>query len=390
MDNADTIHSSREELYDQVWSEPMVVLAQKYGISDVGLRKRCKKLNIPLPPQGYFLREKRVKENRPPLPPFQGDGVIEIKKSNKNFPPPSVDQDQYREAEERIAYESLPENRIVVQARLTSPHPLIEKTKTILGNIESSGDNGIITAWRDECLDIRVSRQSLGRALRLMDALLKALESRGFKVSIAGRSYGRVDHITTVTVFGEAHEFSLKENLDQVTHEPPKESKKKETSWMPSPPKFDYFPSGRFTLSIAGYVGEGGRSSWSDGKKQKVENCLNAFIIGLIKASVLSRARKLEWERVEKERLELARRRIEEEQKREEEKKQIQALISEAQAWKHSQQIREYVTAVRSMAIEKHGEVTPGSELDKWIAWAKQLADRLDPLVINPPTTDDK
>ena len=41
---------NREELYAQVWSEPMIKLAPKYGLSDNGLRKICKKLNIPLPP----------------------------------------------------------------------------------------------------------------------------------------------------------------------------------------------------------------------------------------------------------------------------------------------------------------------------------------------------
>lgn len=390
MDSAQTIHCSREELYEQVWSEPMISLARKYGLSDVGLRKKCKKLNIPLPPQGYFLRgQRRKEEKRPPLPPFQGDCTIEIKKSNKGFPPAFVDQDQYREAEARIAYENFPENCIQVQERLTSPHPLIEKAKTILGNIGSSGaNNGIITAWRDECLDIRVSKQSMGRALRIMDALLKALESRGFKVSISGRSYGHIAHITTVSVLGVVHEFGLKENLDQIKHVPPKESKK-EPSWLHYHSKFDYIPSGRFTLAITGYVGEGGRASWSDGKKQKVENCLNDFIIGLVKASVIDRARALQREREEKARMEVARKRAEEQRRREEEKKRIQNLITEAQSWKQSQQIREYITAVRAKAIENNGEITPGSELYQWIAWANQLADRLDPLVNSRPSNPD-
>lgn len=297
MKGGDTeIMLSREELYEQVWSETMVSLAQKYGLSDVGLRKKCKKLNIPLPPQGYFLRGPRRKaENRPPLPPFQGDGTVEIKKSQKNFPPVSVDQDQYREAEARIAFENLPENRIEVPGRLTWPHPLVEKAKLILANIASSGDHdGTITSWRDECLDIRVSQQSLGRALRIMDALLKALESRGFKVDISHRTYGNNEHITTVSVLGVIHEVGLKETLNQVKYEPPKETKKKEPSWTYHP-TYDYVPSGRFTLAISGYVGEGGRTSWSDGKKQKLENCLNGFIIGLIQASVAKRARDLKW-----------------------------------------------------------------------------------------------
>ena len=38
---------TREELYEQVWSEAMIRLAPKYGLSDNGLRKICKKLNIP-------------------------------------------------------------------------------------------------------------------------------------------------------------------------------------------------------------------------------------------------------------------------------------------------------------------------------------------------------
>jgi len=35
------IRITRKDLYEQVWSEPMVKLAKKYGVSDVGLRKRC-------------------------------------------------------------------------------------------------------------------------------------------------------------------------------------------------------------------------------------------------------------------------------------------------------------------------------------------------------------
>ena len=52
----ETITYNREELYEQVWSEPMIKLAPKYDLSDNGLRKICKKLNVPLPPQGYWVK----------------------------------------------------------------------------------------------------------------------------------------------------------------------------------------------------------------------------------------------------------------------------------------------------------------------------------------------
>jgi hypothetical protein len=45
---------AREELYKLVWSEPITVLAKEFGMSDVGLAKVCKKLNVPKPYRGYW------------------------------------------------------------------------------------------------------------------------------------------------------------------------------------------------------------------------------------------------------------------------------------------------------------------------------------------------
>ena len=40
---------TRHELYDLVWSEPMVKLAERYGISGNGLAKACRRAGIPVP-----------------------------------------------------------------------------------------------------------------------------------------------------------------------------------------------------------------------------------------------------------------------------------------------------------------------------------------------------
>jgi hypothetical protein len=42
----------REELYEQVWTDPVTKVAKRYAISDVGLRKICVDLEVPLPPVG--------------------------------------------------------------------------------------------------------------------------------------------------------------------------------------------------------------------------------------------------------------------------------------------------------------------------------------------------
>ena len=61
---------NRERLYEEVWLEPVLTVAKKYGLSDVGLSKVCKKLNIPRPGVGYWAKKAAGKPvgKPPPLP----------------------------------------------------------------------------------------------------------------------------------------------------------------------------------------------------------------------------------------------------------------------------------------------------------------------------------
>jgi hypothetical protein len=38
---------TRQDLYELAWSKPMSELAKDFGISDVGLANRCRRLGIP-------------------------------------------------------------------------------------------------------------------------------------------------------------------------------------------------------------------------------------------------------------------------------------------------------------------------------------------------------
>lgn len=50
---AQVITFQRDQLYDEIWSVPILQLAKQYGLSDVGLAKICTKMKIPRPPRGY-------------------------------------------------------------------------------------------------------------------------------------------------------------------------------------------------------------------------------------------------------------------------------------------------------------------------------------------------
>ena len=60
---------TREDLYKQVWSEPIVHVAARLGMSGRGLGKMCARYRIPVPPRGWWAKKQhghRVRQT--PLP----------------------------------------------------------------------------------------------------------------------------------------------------------------------------------------------------------------------------------------------------------------------------------------------------------------------------------
>jgi hypothetical protein len=46
----------RQKLFDEIGSEPMTKVSKVYAMSDVGLRRICVALDVPLPPRGYWAK----------------------------------------------------------------------------------------------------------------------------------------------------------------------------------------------------------------------------------------------------------------------------------------------------------------------------------------------
>jgi len=60
---------TRDELYQQVWSEPTWILAPKLGVSGKAIQKLCERLDVPKPEQGYWnLVRAGYQMEKPPLP----------------------------------------------------------------------------------------------------------------------------------------------------------------------------------------------------------------------------------------------------------------------------------------------------------------------------------
>ncbi len=376
----ETVRYNREDLYEQVWSQPMSKLCKTYGLSNVGLAKICKKLKIPVPGRGFWAKKAHGKIiRRPSLPSLPGSDAFVLRVAKRGDPP--VAQGHAEEVEPKIAFERLDGNRIQVSPALLSPHPYVARAEKSLRNARGNS-SGIISPMAKKCLDIRVGPNSLDRALRIMDALIKALESREINVSISEEG----NRATSVSVLGESLEFGIEETLNRTERELTKAQKreKEKYAWLYSRPQYDYSPSGSLILKIKSSGGRGFRGIWSDGKKQRVEDALNFFIVGLIKAAEAIKAERLERERWKRERQEKERQREEMARLRKEEEERLQSLDKQIMGWHKSQQIRAYIEAVRQTAIRKQQQIAEGSQLDQWLTWAHQQADHLDPLAERP------
>jgi len=66
---------SREALYEMVWSEPMLRVAARFGVSSSYMARVCTLLNVPRPERGYWAKLAVGKApKQPPLPePRPGD-----------------------------------------------------------------------------------------------------------------------------------------------------------------------------------------------------------------------------------------------------------------------------------------------------------------------------
>lgn len=252
---------TREELFAQVWGEPMLQLAPRYGLSDVGLAKICREMRIPLPWRGYWQKKAAGQKVGPPtlrpLPPGSPAHLAQVTLVPTR--PRLGELPRADGAESDRGSSAPPAERIVVPERLIRPHPLVEQARVVLQRAKAD-DRGILYAWPKHHLDIRVTRASLDRALRIMDTLVKALEARGCRVSIrSGPQTG-----TVVKVGDDEVPIRLDERTKRV------EKPSKPGDWLSK--RYEFLATGKLAIQIEQWVRGNFQQTWADGKEQQLSS----------------------------------------------------------------------------------------------------------------------
>jgi hypothetical protein len=369
-----TFRYERAKLYEEVWAEAVTTVAKRYGISDVALRKICRQFAVPLPPLGYWA--KIASGKKPPTPPLpRYSGPTEIVRQRYVSDEPVEPDPEHLVA--RREFETKPENRIVVPETLDSPHPLVAATERALRRPKSR-DARALSVTERRALDVAVSEASLPRALRIMDALLKALDARGMPVRIEpdGKRHSYVE------LQGEQLAIRLVEKTSRTEREPTEEERryKKQHGYVYLPNRYSYQPTGVLKLGVIGY-GSDLQNVVADGKHQRIEQCINDFVVKLEAEAVRRKRHAEHLERQHRHWEEQERLRREREERQRKEIERLKALEEEARNWRRAEEIRAYVAAVNAKTIREGCAIAPDSECSQWIAWARSKADAIDPLV---------
>ncbi|MEI6876406.1 MAG: hypothetical protein WCL50_14900 [Spirochaetota bacterium] len=225
-----------------------------------------------------------------------------------------------------------------------------------------------------------MSAAQIERALDIVDTLVEAFNARDWAFRL---NTDKENRVMMVSLFKHEIEFWIEELLDRSTHvlTPVEQKDKIKNPWKYSRPTFDYSPSGKLAIKLrpldSCFYG-GLRSTWADGRTQKVESLMNSFCKGLLLSAIERRNDQIRKENREREWKEREERQKAEERIRLIEEARRANLAADLEDYARMVQIRDYVEYVRNRAL-RDGKPIEG-DLAAWIEWAEHRAEKKDPL----------
>jgi uncharacterized membrane protein len=167
---------TRDTLYKEVWAEPMIKVAARYTVSSNYLARVCHYLNVPFPHRGYWAKRQFGKTpTRPPLPDPRPGEVLEWEKGDAvRRPMPAV---------EPLGRDGLL-RRTPSLAERPARHQLVIGVRESFEKARLS-EVGYLRPFKQNLVDIFVTKETLAYALDTGNELFLRLEARGHRVALA-------------------------------------------------------------------------------------------------------------------------------------------------------------------------------------------------------------
>jgi hypothetical protein len=406
---------TRDDMYELVWSKPILELAKDFGISDVALAKRCRRLSIPVPGRGYWARVDAGQTPYRPKLPKREDQYRDHRALT--VPAATVDEardtgsgdiatgdtapedgDQPDTISARIAALELTSARFALDTlavvKRTARH--LKHSRRAELKFERGENSGPVLA-------IDTTDAVLDRALLLADTLLRAAEVLGWTfVQVLPAtpepqqsSYGRRETepptptpthpIGQLTVEGERIEFRIEERLREEPRVPtPQELAREKREYGYHAPRKALIPTGklrvvRLDIYDVGYRGPT-RLSWYDRKGRPCEDQIKEILLGFHDLALSIKSRRAEQERRAREREEQEQRQKEREARQAAHARLIKQIETDAGAWHRARFLRRYIGAAKRALGSTPLPASFQNQSIDFLTWATTYVDQLDPL----------
>jgi hypothetical protein len=352
---------TRDELYALVWTEPIQKIAPRYNISDRGLGKLCARHGIPVPQRGWWAKKRAGQRvRRIPLPPIASGQSTAIVIEPQQAPTPMEPPPPPPPLAPEIAVERDPVNAIVVDENAKLTHPLVRDAAAELRSGRPDRD-GMVRTPRGY-VDVRVSKGSVSRALRVLQALFRALEPRGYTVAVE-------DGKTFISVLGESYRVFMKERLRRIVRDLTPEEHKRRCEGLDVFP-YELVPTGELALHLDSWPSR----AVADRKKARLEDLLNEFIELLVERAYADKAAQAKRDEEAARTREAAERRRQEEIRNRTEEARRDHFDELVEHWRLNRERRAFLAELRAAARD----VQPGSEVAQWFEWAEVFIDSTD------------
>jgi hypothetical protein len=361
----------REELYEEVWAEPVTKVAKRYAISDVGLRKICLDLEVPLPPVGYWAKlaaGRAVK--RPPLGTTKGPTTY--RRSRYVAPLDDEFDARYRESLE----EDLPHRPAIPNLPLrTSLEDCLPLTKRVAKKLEGKVRDA--RGWQlcdgPGLVCVAASQANSFRAVLLLNLVLESLLAAGYALSASAKGDG--------PVFASILDLNLSFNVRERSRREPvpltreQRQKNEEVGFNFHTQQYEYHPTGEFDIAVTAPNSSYELAKTGDSRSASVETKIVAFI-GRLRELAIRRSVKAEID---------AKRQVIAEAKAAEERHQAEIRRN---ALERLKRVEEWATqldrANRLRSLADKFEIEKLASKDGVIdaGWIRRAADWLDPTVV--------
>ncbi len=371
-DRSQPITLTRDELHERIWTTPTHKLATEFGITGTGLAKICKRMHVPVPPRGYWNKlqaGKPVVKYR--LPPAQADTQRKVTihpTAPKPLPPTRPAIPEAVEAE--IAAETAKIKAVHVPVNLTHAHPLIRKWIDEDRQRERENRRSKWPMPHDPIDGAEIKKRRLG----ILSALFAEWGRLGHRVKTEGYGY----HHAYLEIEGRKIEFVLFE-YERQRRRPLTEKEKFDPFYQHNKWRQIKEPTGQLVFRVKSHIGVGARTEWRDQQNQPLEEQIGDILTRLIAAPAMLKdeeARRREAERLQRE-----------EQQKRAEQERLRRL--DAARWRHFLELAAGAEQARTARafldeLERKCETEDGdnasSELRQWLHWAREKAERIDPL----------